>query len=278
MNLLVFVALLLTVLASMNYSALKIYLLQTFSQMTWTRYMEAYEGCVYNEKIEEVYKHFPRAKGEASPKLDSTGKKEDTEKNYSLGGAYINFRILTGSAKMEPSAYDLFDKLIKTLIVQNYGEAPFYKEAVEKRPNILEELLTYLKTLKEKKVNKAKALGNVDISDQDLKNLFYQLLRETPIEGKKACSSISLFDFLSDSSRTKISVYIAPKPILLALFGKPEIVDQIVEMREELYDVVKKDKKKVEESTLQFQAKFENQTDFREIVTFTVNTTNPKNY
>lgn len=286
MNLLIFVSVLLTVLASMSYGALKLYMMQTYAQSAWTGYMEAYEGCIYNDKIKEVFKHVPKKKGEAFPRLDSTGKKlEDAEdssdsskkNNRSDGTAWINFRILTANAQMDPLAYELFEKLIKTIIAQNYAGKDFYEKALAERPNILDELIAFLKTLQDKKVSNAKALANVKIEDPGIKDLFYNLIRSTPVDGKDPCKEISLFDFLTDSRRTKISVYLAPKPILLALFGRSDLVDQIIEDREALYKEVKKEKSS-EEATAEFQGKYEGQTDFREIVTFKVNKTNPKNY
>jgi len=299
MNLLIFVTVLLMVLASMSYGDLKIFYSQVLSQSAWVRYMEEWETCTYNEAVSGVYDALPKKKGEPPIEVDSVGnpmesgeKQEETEskpgeakkqRNDSSGSARINFHILVGQQKnVDPKTYEQLVSVMKNLITQIYGEQDFFKKAKQERPNLLDDLFAALKEFSDgKKIEYTKDLGKLKLTDPVLESFFYTLLRKTPVEGaKKVCEEVSLFQFLSEGRRQKIHVNLSPKPILLAIFGKEETVDQLIKDSDDLYKEVSANppRMKSEDATKQLEATYGKSSDYSDILDFTVNKTKPKQY
>lgn len=287
MNLLVFVTVILMVLTSMSYGSLKVYFMQTLAQEAWMHYMEAHEECAYSVVINKIYDALPKKKGEKPPEKDSTGKpiedpKEQSQavknKNYIDASPWINFKVLTGAAELSQNESDLYKEVFKRLLNNIYGDKKFFIQALEERPAIVDELIEFLHSKKDD-IKKAQQFGNLKVSDSELKEFFYMITRYTPEESKKsACAEVSIMDYISDTSKIKISVYRTPRRILLALFGKEEVVDQIIKDREQLFKDVKRDNNPMDvaEAKAQFEGTYGGMTDFRDILDFTVNKTDPK--
>lgn len=91
---------------------------------------------------------------------------------------------------------------------------------------------------------------------------------------------ISLLDFLTiNANKSKIRVFLAPRVILMAIYGDPRTVDEIMQNRLELYHQAmnEKDNKPLTEQFKQkFSARAINVPET--LLDFTVSTTNPSNY
>ncbi|KAF3363256.1 putative membrane protein [Chlamydiales bacterium STE3] len=285
MNLLIFVSVLLMVLASISYGEMRVFFRQALSQSLWVRYMEVQEGCFYNMAVDVNYKIQPKKSKEAKALLDSLGRpsedkeeKEKPPKSFSKGAKKINFRILVGRAKdLTPEKEEQFNELIKNLIRDLYSKERFYIELLNKRPNFLEEMLLALKGFATEKITDTRSLGRISFEDKDLDDAWYFMLKQNPDEreGKGPCAQLSFFDFLTDSAKSEVRVYLAPKEILLAAFkGNEQIVSQILEKRQELYKLVDKDYP-ADKAKEEFQNAFQGYAEFPNILDFTVNKSKP---
>ena len=152
-------------------------------------------------------------------------------------------------------------------------QTPFYKDLLEQRPNAIEELADQLTkgidNLDDKlKPKTAADLANIPINDEELNILFYKMLlgapykdilknincllwrqpkeeadtdedsRELKGEAEEFNSPegyYSLLDFITLRPSNKIRLYLAPKDLLLSIFHDPEVVNQIIEERKQLY-------------------------------------------
>lgn len=282
MNLLIFVSALLMVLASISYGEIRVFHRQALSQATWIRYMKVEENCLYNKNVGEAYEQESSDKSKPQPKVDSLGRRSEDEpkgtKATSKGSAKINFKILIGEAQdLTTEQQNQFGLLVKNLISQLYGKENFYKEIEEKNPNFLDALLLTLKGFATEKISDIGGLSKIDLKDPDLQRFWYFLLKKNPDErkGKGGCAKISFYDFLSESYKTQVRVFLAPKEILLAAFKDDEvIVNQILEKRQELYNQVDKDYP-LDLATEDFQNAFQGYTDFPDILDFTITKTKP---
>ncbi|MGK5594426.1 MAG: hypothetical protein ACSNEK_03600 [Parachlamydiaceae bacterium] len=255
---------------------------QALSQATWVRYMKLEENCAYNKKVEEAFKMQPSDKTASQEEPDSLGRPlEDESKEKratSKGSKMINFRVLVGKTKnLTTEQQDQFDLLIKNLISQIYGRENFYREIEQKNPNFLDALLSTLKGFATEKIENMVGLNKLDLKDPDLQRFWYFLLKRNPDErkGGRECSTISFYDFLSEGKKTQVRAFLAPKEILLAFFrGDEIIVNQILEKRMELYDLVDKDYPLLL-ATQDFQNAFQGYAEFPDILDFTVTKTKP---
>lgn len=288
MNILIFVSILLMVLASISYNEMQIFYRQALSHTAWVRYMDTIEGCLYNNRVEENYDKEPKKKADTRVEEDSLGhqlekgeSEERPHKTQSTGSKRINFRILVGQAKNLTSEKESqFNSLFKNLITELYGNTNFYKTLIKERPDFVDELLRELRSFSdEKKISHAKQLENLELKDAELNKALYFMLKKTPDESneKDPCAQISLLDFLTDSYRTAIRIYLAPKEILTAIFKDPQIVQQILDKRQALFKLVDKDYP-LDKATEDFRLAFESYALFHDIVDFTVTKTNPAKY
>lgn len=134
-----------------------------------------------------------------------------------------------------------------------YGEAAFFKNLEQTRPNFLEELLNAIErsaeAAAENTIKRIQDIARLDLGDPELQEAFYHMLKGTVSKQKKeelknAPSNmkekayVSLFTFINDvgkeGTQPKIVVQRAPREILKAIFGSDEIVEAIIVKRNEL--------------------------------------------
>ncbi|MFI0435140.1 MAG: hypothetical protein ACH350_05370 [Parachlamydiaceae bacterium] len=133
-----------------------------------------------------------------------------------------------------------------------YGEARFFKELEQRRPNFLEELGNAIEKAAdeapEKLITRVKDIARLHLDDPELQNAFYHMLKGTvsrkelqqqtkTTQRLKERSYPSLFTFINykgaDAAPT-IEIQKAPREILKAIFLKDEIVEAIISKRQEL--------------------------------------------
>ena len=92
-------------------------------------------------------------------------------------------------------------------------------------------------------IKKARYLANIELEKED--SPFQQALFRVLKGGGLTPTDYvdSLLVYISTTNRSQCAnVYLAPRPVLLALFEQDEIVDDIMEYRNELYRTIRKDK------------------------------------
>jgi len=156
--------------------------------------------------------------------------KEEREKNESK---YNQYRFVTAN-------------LIKIL----YGKADFFKKAQATRPTLIEELLNAVQEAADKmpkgSINGIQDVTRIQLDDPQLQEVFYHMLKGTidKEEYKKNPNAYKnqvgktyfpLLTFFNYEGLDKfIVVRLAPTELLLAIYGNPEIVQKVIETREEL--------------------------------------------
>lgn len=133
-----------------------------------------------------------------------------------------------------------------------YGEASFYKNLEQKRPNFLEELLTAVEQAAEKApkkvIKRIQDIARLNLEDLELQEAFYHMLKGTisreqleDMKDKpphiKEKTYVSLFNFINDEGKKatpKIIIQRAPRETLKAIFLSNEVVEAIIAKRNEL--------------------------------------------
>lgn len=91
----------------------------------------------------------------------------------------------------------------------------------------------------------------------------------------------SLIDYITVKPAQKIRVFLAPRELLVSIYGNPDIADSIIETRTELANKVKSKALTINDATEQFRNAFSqsgNSHNFSAILDFAVTNTNPSKY
>lgn len=173
--------------------------------------------------------------------------------DYSL--AQLSFRYFftkeqPDSVEQQRQIFFILTELIEVL----YGHAAFFKDLEAKRPAFVREMLEAFmesaQSLKEEeKVKELEEVSRVKLQDQELQKAFYKMLKGTvsysafsdkekrekwvsdPAMWEK--SYPSLLRFLHKKGELRIYMHRAPRELLLAIYGKEEIVDKLMVKRKE---------------------------------------------
>lgn len=143
--------------------------------------------------------------------------------------------------------------LLKNLMAEMYGGQEFYEEAKEAIPDFEEQFLTNLfeKTKEDQEnkqwVSKVGHLGAVELDDELQSYIRYKMFTGNKSRLKEGSEEdpgyFPLVEFTSmKKHKTLMSIWLAPKPLLMALFQNPEVVQDVIEFRREVYNELRKDK------------------------------------
>jgi hypothetical protein len=142
-----------------------------------------------------------------------------------------------------------------------YGEAAFFKNLEQRRPNFLEEMLNAIERAADAApkalIKRVEDIARLDLEDPELQEAFYHMLKGTisrkKLKGMKEIkpslkekSYVSLFSFINydgavdknnnDKPPPQIVIQCAPREILKAIFENDDVVDAIIVRRQELRD------------------------------------------
>ncbi len=165
----------------------------------------------------------------------------------------ISFRFLYDKkARLKnPNIAKQYRMLIIDLMQIVYGEANFFKNLEQKRPNFLDELLFAIEraadAAPENKIKRIQDIAKLDLDDAELQEAFYHMLKGTVSKEKlektrnseiypKEKAYTSLFTFINEEGNEKIpkiTIQRAPREILKAVFGSDELVEAIIIKRNE---------------------------------------------
>lgn len=189
--------------------------------------------------------------------------------------------------------------LMETFIATQWGNQPFYKKLEKDRPNFVPLMFEDMYDSVEKakldnpkfKVSSLDDLLFITWKDPELKTAFARMLQEgltykrdpDPSEGISAVEKDSpkgyqsLNDFFASKKNEKIRVWLAPKALLLALYGDPKTVEEIVKTREAYYKEMRNGSATAADLKKKFEELFSSRTNFNDLLDYTVTTTQPKN-
>jgi len=167
----------------------------------------------------------------------------------------------------DPSKFKHMAELTKKLIYNMFSAQVTVNKMIESNPDILDRLFSGLmnavnKLPAETKIKKIAQLSSLDLQDEELNLLRYELFKENPYpigfekEAKKNMDkdSYSLLDQLTtDSKPTRF--YLASKVLLKSIFNQDMgLVDQVITKRQSLFSEVKSASKTNQEATAEFKA------------------------
>lgn len=300
MNVLIFVVTMILLLATLSYESITNYLNMSLTRKQWQEFMEKDErGEQYVDAL-QLYQVTTVKEGNQDPR----------KRVQSI--ALINFGWIVDPQKWQgqPQVAEALIEVTKNLIAQLYQNDPFYQELQIENPGFLERIFEVLKNPRDASGQPLKIKNSGDLSyisweDHKLHKAFNTMLMESyappepkpqqqqnaelileeepeapnPDDHRDPPGYKSLRGFITfDPGRYKIRVYRAPREILLAIYGNPEQVEEIVQTSRRLYlEVVRG--KTPEEATEEFKQQFGNvPPGFAEILDFTVNKTQPDEY
>lgn len=304
MNLLVFVLSFLMLIAAISYQGLAHYKTNALVRGIWDRIIRVEEPCTFNRAVESEYKQI-KGKRLSKKEQAEAEKKEDEE---AKGASKINFRFLTDPLYPEqyPKQTEQMETLLKKMIDILYGDQSFFKELKTGRPTIVQDIINALRSYSDElsdknKITTTKKLAQVSLKEEGLEKLWHQFLRKNPVSDEvnqrlfnlsqeemakakdKLCFETDLIQYLSNSNVQQIRLYLAPRPILLALLDDPNLVDELLQKRRELHKEVSRknnpiDPKNAAIELQNFAAKFPTLGSFDAIINYTVNKTDPAQY
>lgn len=294
MSVLLYVSAILMALTLLTWTRLEIYYHAAFINAQFMSYMVNKERLFINEGSKNLYnsikvnshKNGPHNKASGSAKLD------------------LNAILTTTVDEASEQTRTVFKNLLHVL----YGHESFFLKAQEENPNLINDLINKIfyanDQLPEKqKIKKPADLGTLILGDESLDEFLYTISKGVepekglPNENPKkntntsddddvetANESITGYDriinYLTTEGDGKIRIFLAPKALLLAIYGDNGIVDDIMKKRKELYKQVlrsnKEDREKVKkQASLEFEEQFKN-SSFDKILSFAVTKTLPK--
>lgn len=299
MNILLYVMTMLMLLALMTYGRLESYRGFAFVQAQFKDYMEKTERSYVTK---EARKRYNEERG------STTGKKNNNETNAASSKLSFNLFIDKEERLKAPDQLESHMNAAKNLMYFLYGDQPFFIEVEENRPDFLNEIFASLirvtdEYTKKEKLNtrKVKEIATIDLGDSELNEVFTKMLKgaiEKSGNGKinRETKSVidptkrfraergyfSLLDFITiEKNKLKIRVFLASPQLLMALYGNPDTVQQILVTRYELFLRLKNNEISSEVGKEDFQRQFQNlqlSPIPSEMLDFGISKTNPNNY
>lgn len=137
--------------------------------------------------------------------------------------------------------------LLKALMTSMYEGQEFFEEAKKSHPDLVETLISRLMEkcqarLKDDKkpYRVAKDLLRIDLEDDTLNYVFYKMMRGSKTLGKSPYDvpgyySLDTIITLQGKKDKIMSLWLAPKPLLVALFDSETVADEVIDARNDMY-------------------------------------------
>ncbi|MEI8364846.1 MAG: hypothetical protein WCF65_00350 [Parachlamydiaceae bacterium] len=316
MNVLIFVVTMLMLLALMTYARLDSYRSSQVFQIIFNRYMETDERGYINLPAKKVYNSIQVTTKEGAKEGAKEGKKAagiarigilqllNQSKRDEKPKEWLQTQILLKNLMM--SLYKnqpFFKKALETNPVLVDELIAAITRAIDALPA-------------NQQSKEAKELANLTLPDSQLNQILYKVLQGAPCEEssltndkKKKNQSVknenptdksqsepslenetdefqstegycSLLDFVSGESTPKVRIFVAPREVLNAIFHDPQVVDEIIAERQELYKLAIGDAK-IEDLNTAFKDRFDRLKDSSidsTSLSYEVSKTNPRDY
>lgn len=279
MNILIFVMTMLMMLSILTYAKFASFRASSIVQYQFEQFIQKSERRYVSEKAKALYTNI------------HLKRRDQKERNIIRGGRALSIGILLDAENLnkEPVKYQRTMDMLIELANGLYSKYDFYRVMKsEKRPMFLQEIV---KDIQEKvafqpdgqKISvgtPVSALANIELSDEELHDVYYKMLRTVHSVDEKVPECPSLLDYISLDNKP-ISVYLAPKEVLEVIFADSDAVEGAMARREQIYKKLTSDDKNESISPANAMKDFQN--DFAgklkvpiDMVTFEVSKTNPK--
>lgn len=313
MNILLFVASMIMVMAMLTYGRIETYRSFSLIQAQFKDHIDHTERAFINKIADDLYEN---SKGETVSKPSvPQGKKPE-------GKPTINFSVFVDKTKRAnlTQDYPKIHLMTKKLIYNLFKDQPFFKRIEQKRPDIVDaflaSLLPAIESLPPKKrPKKPQDLSNLNLGDEELNRFSYEIFNEThkrpeKIKPKKSPKNslteddkgenddseymeynaehyktppgtFSFLSYINFGKSGKVRVYLASKEVLKSIFDDPAVVKAIVDARQDLYKKVKSKEMNPDQASELFKKQFSSLADpnlGESVLDFTVTKTNPKRY
>lgn len=285
MNILLFVIAMLMLMTLMTYSKLESYRNFAILQSQFEFYMRNLERMDYTQSAKKCYKANVASKKEQD--------ENEKEKNSATSKLSLHLFVNKEDREKYPQVYSQYLMLAKNLINILYGEAEFFKKAKEKDDGIVDTLLKEIgdqtaELPKKEQISSICDLSRINFEDSNLQTLFYSMLSggvEIPKEEQGTVNVQRKYPplgkYITLENKSVLRVYLASKELLLAIFEDPEVVEDIIQKRNELYLEVDSKRMSAEEASSLFKNQFENRRInglISDVLDFGVSKTDPKSY
>ena len=270
----------------MTYARLESFRSFAFVQSDFKTYMEKTERqYVNNEAVKKYRTTVATKRGQQD--------KEDQAKNPASSKLSFELFVDKEAREKHPEEHEQLRSVAIALMNFLYGNQPFFQNLTNNRPDFLREILDALERgteslSKKDKLQKVKGIATVDLRDEVLNEAFTKMLkgtskklirmRESPFKPENGY--YSLLDFITiQPDKLRMRVYLASPQLLMALYGNPDVVGQILSDRNQLYQQVKNNSLTPAEATKQFESSFRGGAGApASLIDFGVSGTNPRNY
>lgn len=203
MSLLPYVIAFLMVLTAITYSRMESMKTLVPSSIAFREYAKSHEKFAQVESWEEVYRNNPVRENENTKK-----------ENSCKGGAKLFLKPIFAGDNSPPEKKKAYRDTLARLIYVLHHDEPYFTSAMEQNPDWIEHLLN---ELSKKQAKGLKDLNELSLNDPLLDGMIYHLMKE-----EKSLATYGTF-----TGKEKVSVYLASKQLLLAIFQDQHIVDEI---------------------------------------------------
>lgn len=313
MNILLFTTSMILLLTALTYARLETYRSFSIVQGEFNYYMAHAERGMINQTAKNWYTNSAATR---SPNKERSSQGKGRALSRLSLAAFIDSKKQGAYQQELPQLTALAKKLISTL----YKDQRFFQDFEQKRPDFVSALLSGLMIAdslpKEQKLMRTSDLANLNLQDVELNTVFYLMLQGTltaekeeqqePLKYGNGCDfqgesgeeedeaqesgkseevnspqgTYSLLDFITLQEAAKVRVYLAPRPLLMAIFDDAATVSALIEARCHLYRAVINKTLNSEQATQNFRSQFlPSSKGFDEtILDFSVTKTNPRHY
>lgn len=286
MNVLMFTMTMIILLATMTYAKIDSFRTLQISETEFQRYIEKTERKMINDEARIWYDSIViNSQGTNTP---------GNTKNPRVGTSKLSWSILLDSDERDkdPQKLKQVIELTKKLIFNLFSEQATFTKMMEANPDILDRLFSSLinsidKLPADRKIKKIIELSSLDLQNEDLNLLLYELIKENPhkvdskenkqVKPKK--DSYSLLDQLTrDPKPTRL--YLASRALLTSIFNQDSgLADQVIVKRQTLYNQVKGGMD-ILEANAEFEAYIKSIFPYinSQLFNYSVSKTDPKKY
>lgn len=311
MNIIMFVMTLIMLLTTLTYARLENYRFQALIQTDFEYYLQEVERKKINEIANDWYNKIT-VKSKEKGSTDTQGEpKAKVTASPKISWYYF---LHPEAREQEPEKFRVLWNLNKQLMLVLFEQQPFFKKVQATRAHILDELLlAFIHAIDQlpdhQKPKKVSDFSHLNLEDLLLNTLSYKMFKGLPPlldvkkeevkeDGEGGSSEVSdskekeeefshshgyhsLLNYVTLKNE-KIRLFLASKPVLMAIVGEEKVAEEIIRLRKDIYRDLKNNKNKmtIQEASQQFEYMIKTQITLSDesLIDFTVTKINPKNY
>lgn len=246
MNVLMFTMTMIILLATMTYAKIDSFRTLQISEKEFQSYIEKTERKIINNEADIWYKSIV-----VNPQGSNT---PGTPKPPRVGTSKFSWSVILDADERDkdPQKLKQVIELTKKLIFNLFSEQKTFNTMIEANPDILDRLFSSLintidKLPGDRKIKKIIELSSLDLQNEELNLLLYELIKENPHNTipkdnkqlKRNKDSYSLLDQLTTEPKPT-RLYLASRALLTSIFNQDSgLADQVIIKRQTLYNQVK---------------------------------------